>query len=60
MRGGPWDAGQAIEEIAAIVAEWADGLIESGEALRAIREALIRNNFGGLLTGSDEEDELPF
>lgn len=60
MRGGPWDAGQAIEEIAAIVAEWADGLIESGEALRAIREALIRNNFGGLLTGSDEEDEPPF
>ncbi len=60
MRGKPWDAGQAIEEIAAIVAEWANGLIESGEALRAIREALIRNNFGGLLTGSDEEDELPF
>ncbi|BDG27213.1 hypothetical protein TthSNM66_18490 [Thermus thermophilus] len=60
MRGGPWDAGQAIEEIAAIVAEWTDGLMESGEALKAIREVLIRHNFGELLDGSDEEAELPF
>lgn len=58
MREG--DAGQAIiEEIAATIHKWVLGLIEDGEALKAIRD-LIERHFGEPLHGFDEASELPF
>ncbi|ULR40157.1 MULTISPECIES: hypothetical protein [Thermus] len=48
MRGGCWDAGQAVEEVARVLREWRRGL-EAEEALEAIEEALKENNFSALL-----------
>ena len=49
MRGGCWDAGQAVEEIAATLRGWKEGWTSPEEALKEIEEALYRNNFGPLL-----------
>lgn len=51
MRGGCWDAGQAVEEVARVLREWREGYLETEEALEAIEEALRENNFGPLLEG---------
>ncbi|WP_448377355.1 hypothetical protein [Fervidobacterium sp.] len=56
MRGGCWDAGQAVEEIAAIVRDWKEGWTGPEEALKEIEEALQRNNFGPLLEEGREAD----
>jgi len=55
MRGGCWDAGAAIEEIAAVVAGYLAGRTPPREALRQIERALWDNNFGDLLEGLEGE-----
>lgn len=57
MRGGCWDAGQAVEEIAATLRGWKEGWTSPEEALKEIEEALYRNNFGPLLEVKDEDEE---
>ncbi len=49
MRGGPWDAGQAVEEVAAILRDYRAGRLGPEEALEEVARALVENNFGRLL-----------
>jgi len=56
VRGGCWDAGQAVEEIAATLRGWKEGWTSPEEALKEIEETLYRNNFGPLLEERDERD----
>jgi hypothetical protein len=56
VRGGCWDAGQAVEEIAVLLRAWRAGELSPEEALKEIEEALYRNNFGPLLEERDERD----
>ncbi len=54
MRGGCWDARQAVEEIAVLLRAWRAGELSPEEALEEVEEALYRNNFGPLLDGAEE------
>lgn len=56
MRGGPWDAGQAVEEVAAILRDYRGGHMGPEEALEAVMQALVENNFGGLPQEDPWED----
>lgn len=56
MRGGCWDAGQAVEEIALLLVEWRAGRLGTEEALERVEEALLRNNFGELMESEEQED----
>jgi hypothetical protein len=56
VRGGCWDAGQAVEEIAVLLRAWRAGELSPEEALEEVEEALYRNNFGPLLEESREAD----
>jgi len=49
VRGGPWDAGQAVEEVAAILRDYRAGRLGPEEALEEVARALMENNFGRLL-----------
>ncbi|GAA6747492.1 hypothetical protein [Thermus brockianus] len=49
MRGGPWDAGFAVEEVAAILRDYRAGHLGPEEALEEVARALMENNFGRLL-----------
>lgn len=49
MRGGCWDADQAVEEIALLLVEWRAGRLGT-------EEALLRNNFGELMESEEQED----
>lgn len=59
MRGGCWDAGQAVEEIADVVREWRHGSLTAESALEEIECVLYRTNFGELLESEEppESDE---
>ena len=54
MRGGCWDARQAVEEIAVLLRAWRAGKLSPEEALEEILSVLYANNFGPLLDGAEE------
>jgi predicted ArsR family transcriptional regulator len=56
MKGGCWDARQAVEEIAILLRAWRAGELSPEEAIEEVQEVLYRNNFGPLLEERDERD----
>lgn len=59
MRGGAWDAGQAVEAVADILLGYQMGALSPEEALREIEQVLLDNNFGDLLEEGPEEVPSP-
>jgi len=59
MRGGCWDAGQAIELVADVLVGYQMGALSPEEALREIEQVLLDNNFGELLGEGPEEVPSP-
>ena len=56
MKGGCWDARQAVEEIAVLLRAWRAGELSPQEALEETQEVLYRNNFAPLLDGAEEKE----